>query len=285
MGGYGSGATQKVNRERVIALLQEKCISMSEIAYRVGCSRERIRQLALKYLGITGRERNWSCPLNRSNRVPELPDHNFVHDCLDLGFDVQPILNDRGSSNKQMVLVNGKSCLLRKASTRFAGIHSSCTVVFHISRSGSGDYDVCVYELDDGRWLIVPQDRIPFRSTDFSVFPRARVAAYSKRHDWITYINAWQFLGGDMKILEPVAKESLVGGSEKWKAVLEKLTTVPDGMALPVQFDKNQDAAGLQAYIFGYQNRKGYDGPRYECRRIKATLYISKAVNGTASQQ
>lgn len=180
----------KVNHERVKALLAENCLTQAEIARRVGCSRERIRQLCHKYQHETGRQREDICRINRM----EFPEHPFVKSVLEKGFNVTISLGERGLPLKRSIFVNGKLC--RMAATHRRHLYGNRNEYWHIRRP-SVYADFYVWWMDDSSdCLIVPYEKAPSSQTTITVDRSLKLPGpYHIRHDWKDYLNAYHLLG------------------------------------------------------------------------------------------
>lgn len=199
MGGKGSGPQTGIlhtSEKRIRILLRNPCISYAEIGRRLGVTRERIRQV---HDGLfveevnTGRVRQHVCAVTK-------PKHPLPKNCLAfrlkekcecLGFNFQPVYC-RGSLARQRIpipnegIVNGHLCRLQTA--RLVRGYIS------ISRWRVKKFAFCLsWFIDDGRWIIRPPDR--FERTMFveKAFTE-KPGAYSDRHDWPEYIEAWHLL-------------------------------------------------------------------------------------------
>ena len=79
------------------AMLERNCITHSEIAKRIGLSRERVRQLALRMGFVDGRSRHAICRVERRKKaMPEI----FVK-AEERGFPVEPL-------GRKSAYINGK---------------------------------------------------------------------------------------------------------------------------------------------------------------------------------
>jgi hypothetical protein len=178
-------SAQKVDKNLLLHLLTENDLTSREIAKRVGCSAERVRQLALKLLGRTGhqvrRER-------RELKLQENFDRNeFVKAAKRRGFGVEPSKRTPLDWYKRELYVNGKFCLLRRADNN-VGYKGRYTAI----RKPWQSAEICVLELGKGRFLIVPMKRMPRSKTMFSVDDTHSKRAFELRHDWRKYLDNWE---------------------------------------------------------------------------------------------
>ena len=86
------------------AMLERDCITHAQIARRIGLTRERVRQLALKMGFADGRSRHAICRMER--RRKEMAE--FFLQAQKRGFEVE-LLGTRSA------YINGKLCIQRKA--------------------------------------------------------------------------------------------------------------------------------------------------------------------------
>src|ERR1035437_5185099 len=100
-------------KDVLLHLLTENELTHREIAKRVGCSAERVRQLELKLLNRTGRQAQRE---RRERKLQENFDRNeFVKAAKRRGFIVEPSKGARRGWNKRELYVNQRFCLLRRA--------------------------------------------------------------------------------------------------------------------------------------------------------------------------
>jgi hypothetical protein len=170
---------QKIDRSRLIALLKENCLTHSEIAKRVGLSRERVRQLANKLIGQTGQERHAICTFNR--RQARFDSHPFTIKARSLGLDIY-------WESFRKVWVNGVFC-----SMSIACMHGFNNQYVNIYRP-SGQVDVFIFRLPDGRFLFLPFELGPRKQTSFKLEDKDEHKVgytYSTAHYYRDYIEAW----------------------------------------------------------------------------------------------
>jgi hypothetical protein len=175
---------RSVNKNLLLHLLTENELNHREIAECVGCTAERVRQLELKLLGRTGhdaqrerRERKLQANFERNE---------FVKAAKRRGLIVEPSERVRGWHERQLY-INGKLCLLRRAYEN-VGYEGWYTAI----RNPWQRAEICVMELGQGRFLIIPMKKMPRSRTMFSLDD----ADSSKRvckwpHYWRKYLNNW----------------------------------------------------------------------------------------------
>jgi hypothetical protein len=178
-------SAQNVDENLLLHLLTENELNHREIAERVGCSAERVRQLELRLLRRTGhaaqRER-------RERKLQASFDKNeFVKTAKRRGFIVEPSKGARRGWHKRQLYINGKLCLLRRAYEN-VGHKGWYTAI----RNPWQRAEICVMELGQGRFLIIPMKKMPRSRTMFSLDD----ADSSKRvckwpHYWRNYLNNW----------------------------------------------------------------------------------------------
>jgi hypothetical protein len=172
--------------------------TFTEIGERVGVSRERIRQLTLKYASQTGNERLATRYLNMFKR--KSIDKLLGRFTKQLDARQIPYEYFRGIKEKffsRSLFVNGKNIRLSKASFRniqgreYLSI-STCLVPF----------DFRAIETPDKRWFIFPCGVAPVYQTSFvygrdnmgNTFCEKVTGPHSTRHDYIDYLDAFPLL-------------------------------------------------------------------------------------------
>jgi len=151
---------QKVSKNLLLHLLTENELTLREIAKRVGCSAERVRQLALKLLGRTGHEAQRE---RRERKLRESFERNhFVKAAKRRGFNVEPSKHTPLDWYKRELYVNGRFCLLRRAYDN-AGYKGWYTAI----RKPRQRAETCILELKNGEFLIIPMKKMPRSRTMF----------------------------------------------------------------------------------------------------------------------
>jgi hypothetical protein len=176
---------QKVNKNLLLHLLSEGELTSREIAKRVGCSAERVRQLALKLLGRTGFQ------VRRERRELKLQEdferNEFVKAARQQGLDVEPSKRTQFHWYKRELYVNGKFCLLRRADNN-VGYKGWYTAI----RKPWQRAEICVLELGKGSFLIIPMKEMPRSKTMFSLDDTHAKRAYELRRYWRKYLSNWE---------------------------------------------------------------------------------------------
>jgi hypothetical protein len=202
---YHERSTLHRHGRRIRALLDANCLSLTEIANRVGgITRERMRQIARDYFGVTGRIRQSVCALiQREEKMKVLMDALTSFPIgqvmaklneLQIPFEAMP--SKRGIELRRL-LINGKMCKILKCGPRTtAGYRSRYRC---IRRPQSRDpYDFCIYVDSKHGFLVMPKDKLPKNSTSFILDPpigyNNMLGTYSTRHDFIDYLEAWDQL-------------------------------------------------------------------------------------------
>lgn len=171
-------------------LLIENELTRPAIAKRLGCSSERVRQLELKLLGRTGHEAQQE---RRERRLREkFESKKFVKAARAKGFDVEPVKGARGKWYETELYVNGKSCLLRRAyeNVGYRGWYSS------IRKPRGQKAEICILELKNGGFLIIPTKKMPRSRT---MFRASSKGVYTLRLSWRKYLNNWSVLSQGKK--------------------------------------------------------------------------------------
>jgi hypothetical protein len=196
MGGVGSRGSPRIDRERLVTFLKENKLTRSEIAERLGCSRERVRQLELDLLGRTGSEAKRE---RRYKRISEMAGTmlqtfrkiEFVRIATRRGFKVEPVYQSNGLPKFSKCVVNGKLTLLRRIATK------GPRRVIHLRRPRV-DNDVCVFTTPFGL-LIFPKDKLPKKETMIVVKPKIHHGPKGCRHDYMDHLNRWDVFRGQKR--------------------------------------------------------------------------------------
>jgi hypothetical protein len=176
----------RFDHEEIKRLIQQD-LPQAHIAVRVGCSRERIRQLEEKYFGTTGHDRQTA---RRIERLATPPDNPFTRAALARGLKVESFVSQWSNKKKRLVFINGHLCCIYKMTPRKIGNH-----VYLVIRAPQVECDFCIGVNPKG-FLIMPHALMPLQ-TVCSLEPKNRMnrpVSYSKRHDYLNYLNAWDQL-------------------------------------------------------------------------------------------
>lgn len=176
----------RFDHEEIKRLIQLD-LPQAHIADRVGCTRERVRQLETKYFGTTGHDRQTA---RRIERLAAPPDHPFVKAAIARGFKVESLVSDCFRKSTRKVYVNGYLCYIFKMSPHKIGNH-----VYFVIRAPQVECDFCIGVNPKG-FLIMPHALMPLQ-TVCSLEPKNRMnrpGSYSTRHDYLNYLNAWDQL-------------------------------------------------------------------------------------------
>jgi len=165
------------------AMLERNCITHAEISRRIGLTRERVRQLALKMGFADGRSRHAICRVER--RRKEMSE--FFVAAQQHGFSVEPLGRKRG-------YINGKLCVQRNACWHDMG-NGKRTYTFLSIRRPLVKFDICAWKLPDGRFLILPRKLVGFAQTSFSLEESDRPGTNSSQHYYRDYLERWSLLG------------------------------------------------------------------------------------------
>jgi hypothetical protein len=179
----------------MVRLLNSTCLNYSEIAERLGVSRERIRQLASSVTGKTTRERRSSCHVSKAfQKWRAHPNTQFL---LQRGLDVRAFMLKFPSrvyavpSNK-IFRVAGKKILVKRMydSETFPGRAVRVTPMRERDR---GKVDFVVSPSPLGAFVFPASDHPP-RGTIFVVKPKQKPGGNRNRHDWPKYLEAWHLI-------------------------------------------------------------------------------------------
>jgi len=181
-------SVQSVDKNLLLHLLTENELSLREIAKQVGCSAERVRQLALKLLGRTGHQARRE---RRQRKLQESFDRNeFVKAAKRRGFNVEPSKRTSLDWYRRELYVNGKFCLLRRAYGN-VGHKGRYTAI----RKPGQRAEIYVMELGKRRFLIIPMKGMPRSRTMFSLDDADSKRVYKLRTCWSKYLNNWAAFG------------------------------------------------------------------------------------------
>jgi hypothetical protein len=176
--------TPRSDHEKVKELLDQNWRHI-DIAKEVKLSRERIRQLDLRYNGRTGRERQIERRLTRAHNAPE---NAFTVAARERGLDVQGVPLSHMQPSSSLVRVNGYLCSLHRCIRRPLS-HG----IYWLVRRTQRRADFYIWECPKG-FIILPPDAQPRTDTMITIEPRKRPGAYVKRHDYISHLNRWEHL-------------------------------------------------------------------------------------------
>jgi hypothetical protein len=165
------------------AMLERDCITHAQIARRIGLTRERVRQLALKMGFADGRSRHAICRMER--RRKEMAE--FFVQAQKRGFEVE-LLGTRSA------YINGKLCVQRKACWHDIGT-SGYKYTYISIRQPRSRFDICAWKLPDGRFLILPRKLTGFRQTTFNPEESEHLGTASSSHYYRQHIERWSLLG------------------------------------------------------------------------------------------
>lgn len=178
-------SAQSVDQNLLLHLLTENELTRREIARRVGCSAERVRQLELKLLQRSGHQ------AQRERRLRKLSESferdEFVKAAKQRGFNIQPSMRTPFEWYKRELYVNGKFCLLRRADNDVGrkGLYTAIRRPWQTA-------EICIMELGRGRFLIIPMKKMPKSKTMFSLDdPDSSKRVQKLKRCWRKYLNNW----------------------------------------------------------------------------------------------
>ena len=164
------------------AMLERNCITHAEIARRIGLSRERVRQLALRMGFSDGKSRHAICRIERRRKaMPE-----FFVKAKERGFAVEPL-------GRKSAYINGMICVQRQACWRAVGQRGYEYKYLSIRRP-SIRFDICAWRLPDGPFLILPKKLVGFRQTVFTPKESDHPGTAITSHHYREYIERWSLL-------------------------------------------------------------------------------------------
>ncbi len=120
------------------AMLERDCITHAQIARRIGLTRERVRQLALKMGFADGRSRHAICRMERRMERRRKEMAEFFVQAQKRGFEVE-LLGTRSA------YINGKLCIQRKACWHDIG-NSEHKYTYISIRQPRSRFDICAWK-------------------------------------------------------------------------------------------------------------------------------------------
>jgi hypothetical protein len=178
---------QEVNNILLLHLLTENNLNHREIANRLGCSAERVRQLELELLGRTGHE------AQRERRERKLRERfeskGFVRAARRKGLKIEPVISRSGEWYETELYVNGKLCLLRRAYENVG--YKGWYVSIRKPRKAGQRAETCILEVRNGKFLVIPMKEMPNSPT---MFRASLKGVYTLRRSWRKYLNNWSVL-------------------------------------------------------------------------------------------
>ena len=165
------------------AMLERNCITHAEIARRIGLTRERVRQMALRMGFANGKSRHAICRIERRKKA--MPD--FFVKAEERGFQAEPI-------GRKSAYINGMICVQRQACWREIGRQGYKYIYLCIRRPES-QFDICAWKLPDGRFLILPKELVGFKQTVFTPEESDHPGTAKTSHYYREYIERWSVLG------------------------------------------------------------------------------------------
>lgn len=192
-------STFHLQHERIRALLAKDCISLAEIARRVGVSRQRVHQLAKNIFGVQGRIRRKACRLTKKAETGPGKHWTIANEAAQqareagLGAELIRVAN---RSRPWAVSIRGVTCLVRTASHLLSnGVERGYSIRGITLMQASADF--ALIRIDAETWMVLPCEKLPRRQTAFAwPLRHPEMGAKSCRHDWRQYINAWHLLKG-----------------------------------------------------------------------------------------
>ena len=169
----------------LLHLLTENELNHREIAELVGCSAERVRQLELELLGRTGHQAQQERRERRLRQAFE--SKGFVKTARRKGLKVEPVKGGRRQWHQMEVYVNGKLCLLRRAYEN-QGYKRWYVEIRKPSASHHRRSEICVLEMKNGEFLIIPMKEMP---TSPTMFRASLKGVYSLKPSWRKDLNNW----------------------------------------------------------------------------------------------
>lgn len=192
MARHRNSATHR-NMRRIKALLNTPCITLEEIAARVGFSKQRVHQVA-NLINVQCGERQTVCGLRRRQaRNDETLRTGLLRAVIataqQRGLAVETTIKTNGEPGRTRILLNGLTCHLHKVTYQRPYVAIG-------SRRLPRDGEFNLFLLPDGRWMVMPSSQTPRGRTLIAIHqPRTRKGmGRNKRHDYRDYIEAWHLL-------------------------------------------------------------------------------------------
>jgi hypothetical protein len=180
---------ETVDKKLLLRLLTENELNHREIANRLGCSAERVRQLELELLGRTGHEAQQE---RRERRLrKKFENKGFVRAARRKGLNIEPAISGSGQWYETELYVNGGLCLLRRAYENVG--YRGWYVSIRKPRKARQRAETCILELGNGKFLIIPMKKMPRSPT---MFRASLKGVYTLRPSWRKYLNNWAAFSG-----------------------------------------------------------------------------------------
>jgi hypothetical protein len=178
---------ETVDKNLLLRLLTENELNHREIADRLGCTAERVRQLELELLGRTGHEAQRE---RRERRLRErFESKEFVRAGKRKGLNIKPVIGGSGQWYETELYVNGRLCLLRRAYENVG--YKNWYVSIRKPLKARQRAETCILELGNGKFLIIPMKEMP---TSPTMFRASLKGVYTLKRSWRKYLNRWSVL-------------------------------------------------------------------------------------------
>jgi len=174
---------------RLRALL-DTCLNFSVIGKRLGVSRERVRQLALRLGYKSGKERRVLCRLKRrEDEGIESPVIKALRRSCPYPVELIRLPSARGDLRffATEVMILGKRCAIHKANHQIKE-----TLHFNYSRGYASLCDFSLVLIPDGRWIVCRSRQSG--NTCFKLGERLIPGRPGAFHGWNERIGAWHIL-------------------------------------------------------------------------------------------
>lgn len=182
------------HHRRIRALIEANCLSFDEIGQRFLVTREAVRQWA-QLLGMpTGRTRMKVCTLaSRARRAQSLVNGTqlgrFAAACEQHGL---PWRFATTKSKTRGEYFSAKECLVQEYRVRVLSASCNSRGYIQLHSRKASRVDFTVFELPNGKWLILPQNMVKQTMFAEQPDPNGSGATSENRHDYCSFIEAWR---------------------------------------------------------------------------------------------
>jgi hypothetical protein len=192
-------------RDRIAKLLETPCVTFAEVGDRVGVSRQRMQQIAVK-MGINpGRQRQRVCSIAKfftgeERHVTDTPlfaELQGICDRKGIRFEIIPVVTTVGHFvpkwHTRHLLLNGRPCFVGSLRVMRRGLSKNRKYYCFTKTKSPVDFDIRK-SVDKGDWWVFPHDELG-NQTSFSGAPLAKYGSPDCRHDYVAkYKEAWHLL-------------------------------------------------------------------------------------------
>jgi|SRR5579871_13406 len=254
----GMGVSRRIDYAVVKKMLADN-VAHAQIARTVHCSRERIRQLDMRWNGLTGRARGD----HRFRTQPAaLPEHPFIEEAIRRGMTVEPVFRKNGGVFERRILVNGHRVYLHYDVSMSRCGSTNGHIYYRVLASRiAADFYVNV--MPGARtYMILPASKRPTGPTAISLeaYNPGKPGAHSYRHDYLDYVEAWHLLA------TPTTAPNGWRLMDRFRDLDKQLHKLKLNESLSVECDHRREAIAVQAMVDQFDSERLY-GSRWISQR------------------